>query len=238
MYTKKDLINYSFKFKFEDEREITFHIKIEPLTMNLLRDNTEYPEWTKLENFKCPHCPLNSSEFNYCPVAVNLNCVIKSFNNVSSFDKVFIDVNSDERGYYKKTDVQSGVSSLIGILMVTSGCPIMVKLKPMVRFHLPFATLEETEYKVFSMYLLAQFIKKINGKQPDWDLFELQKIYDDIKILNLNVASKIADLESKDASINAVVVLNNFADIVSFNIEEQDLTNFNLYFKDYIDSDE
>ncbi len=234
MYIKKDLITYKFAFKFEDERNITFDIRIEPLTMNLLRNSSEYPEWTKMDHFKCPHCPLNSNEYIYCPVAVNLNSVIKSFNNVSSFDKVFIEVISEERGYFKKTDVQSGVSSLIGILMVTSGCPIMGKLKPMVRFHLPFATLDETEYKVFSMYLLAQFVKRVNGLEPDWDLVKLQKIYDDIKILNINVASKIADLEAKDASINAVVVLNNFADIVSFSIEEQDLSNFNIYFKDYL----
>lgn len=238
MYFKKDLINYKFSFKFNDERTIKFDIKIEPLTMTLLRDSFEYPEWTKMEHFRCNHCPLNGDEYKYCPVAVNLHCVINSFNNVSSFDKVFIEVTSDDRGYYKQTDVQSGVSSLIGILMVTSGCPIMGKLKPMVRFHLPFATLEETEYKVFSMYLLAQFMRKTNGKNPDWELKKLQKFYDVIKILNLNVASKIADLEAKDASINAVVVLNNFADIVTFNIEEQDLSNFNLYFIDYINEDD
>jgi hypothetical protein len=237
MYIKKDVINYKFTFKFEDGRNIVFDIKIEPITMNILRRSVEYPEWTKLEHFKCPHCPLDEKVFTYCPVAINLNCVINSFHNVSSYDKVFIEVISDERGYFKNTDVQSGVSSLVGILMVTSGCPIMGKLKPLARYHLPFATLDETEFKVFSMYLLAQFVRNSNGLTPDWDLTKLQKIYDDIKTLNINVASKIADLEAKDASINAVVVLNNFADIVSFNIEEQDLTNFNIYFRDYLDDE-
>ncbi len=234
MYIRKEVICFNYKFKFEDGKEIKFDIKIEPITMNLFRDVKEYPEWAKLENFKCMHCPLDPNEYKYCPVAINLNCVIKAFNKVNSFEKVFIEITSDDRGYFKKTDVQNGVSSLIGVLMVTSGCPIMAKLKPLVRFHLPFATLEETEFKVFSMYLLAQYLRFINGKTPDWKLAKLQKFYDDIKILNQNVASKIADLELRDASINAVVVLNNFADVVTFNIEEQDLTNFNLYFADYL----
>lgn len=234
MYIKKDVISYNYKFKFDDGREINFDIKIEPITMTIFRDAKEYPDWAKLENFKCSHCPLDPNEYKFCPVAINLNCVIKSFNHVNSYEKVFIEITSDDRGYFKETDVQNGVSSLIGVLMVTSGCPIMAKLKPMVRFHLPFSTLEETEYKVFSMYLLAQYLRYINGKNPDWKLTKLQKIYDDIKILNQNVANKIADLELKDASINAVVVLNNFADIVTFTIEEKDLTNFNLYFSDFL----
>jgi hypothetical protein len=41
MYFKKDLINYKFSFKFNDERTIKFDIKIEPLTMTLLRDSFE-----------------------------------------------------------------------------------------------------------------------------------------------------------------------------------------------------
>jgi hypothetical protein len=41
------------------------------------------------------------------------------------------------------------------------------------------------------MYLLAQFMRKTNGKNPDWELKKLQKFYDDIKIPNLNVASKL-----------------------------------------------
>ncbi len=66
----------------------------------------------------------------------------------------------------------------MGIYMVTSGCPVMGKLKPMVKFHLPFASGEETSYRMVTMYLLAQFFKYKNGKEPDWDLKNLVKIYD------------------------------------------------------------
>jgi len=238
MLENDNIISFTFKFTFLDGKVTVFDIHIEPISMNLIRENKHVPpEWAKLENFKCSHCPLNPGEYNYCPIAVNLIDVINEFNNVPSYEKVKIEVLSNNRGYFKNTDIQSGVSSMLGILMVTSGCPIMGKLKPMVRFHLPFASLEETEFKVFSMYLLAQFMRKINGKQPDWEFKKLVKIYDDIKILNQNVAAQIADLESKDASINSVVVLNNFADVVTFNIEDQDLSNFEKYYKSYIEEE-
>ncbi|MFH0736392.1 MAG: hypothetical protein V1773_17745 [bacterium] len=238
MIGKDRIISFTFKFTYLDGKETVFNINIEPVTMNLLHKNDqELPEWVKLEKFKCSHCPLDTEKNVYCPVAVNLIDVIKEFNNVPSYEKVKIEVLSNERGYFKNADIQSGVSSLLGILMVTSGCPIMGKLKPMVRFHLPFATLEETEFKVFSMYLLAQFIRKVHGKEPDWELKNLAKIYDDIKILNQNVAAQIADLEARDASINSVVVLNNFADIVTFNLEDQDLSNFINYYKNYLEEE-
>jgi len=48
--------------------------------------------------------------------------------------------------------------------------PIFEKLKPMVRFHLPFASIEETKYRAISMYLLAQYFLYQQGSQPDWDL--------------------------------------------------------------------
>ncbi len=235
MFANDEILIFKYKFIFSDGKEKEFTLKLDSNTMGLIKDKEEnYPEWTKLSHFKCPHCPLNSFTNEYCPVAINLVDIISEFNNVPSYEKVRIEVSTNERGYFKNTDIQSGVSSLIGILMPTSGCPIMSKLKPLVRFHLPFASLEETEFKVFSMFLIAQFMRKTVGKEPDWELTELQEMYDNIKILNQNVASRIADLEAKDASINAVVVLNNFADFVTFSIEEKDLSNFKLYFKEYL----
>ena len=59
----------------------------------------------------------------------------------------------------------SVVFSLIGIYMVTSGCPIMDKLRPMARFHLPFASTEETIYRAISTYLLGQYFLEQKGKK-------------------------------------------------------------------------
>ena len=144
-------------------------------------------------------------------------------------------IETNQRTYSKDCNVQTGVSGLMGVIMPASGCPVLGKLKPLARFHLPFSSLEETEFRVFSMYLLAQFIRMKEGKDSDWQLKGLQKIYDDIHQVNQYIAEKIRDLENKDASINAVVILNNFADSVSMSIEEEDLWKIEPLFRDYLE---
>lgn len=231
----KDLLKYSYHFKFENGIESLFEIFLEPTTLQIIRQSKKEPaEWTKLENFECVHCPLNKDEYKYCPVAVNLQELIEFFSEKTSFEKVKVTVDTNERSYFKDTDVQSAVGSLIGIIMPASGCPILAKLRPMLRFHLPFATIEETEFRVFAMYALAQFLRHKIGKQPDWELKSLVKLYDDIQKINTNVVSKIAKLEKQDASINSVVVLNNFANFVAMDLDDEDFSRLTELFGSWI----
>lgn len=234
MENQSSEINFNYKFNFTDGSEKGFKVRINNSTLtSILPQRETLPEWTKLENFKCNHCPLDPNKNEYCPVAISLVDIIEFFSDSASFEVVDLIIETEARNYFKHTSLQTGVSGLIGILMVTSGCPVMGKLKPMVRFHLPFATLEETEFRVLSMYLLAQFLICKKGKEPDWEMQNLSKIYDDIRILNQNVCKRIADLEAKDTSINAVVVLNNFAEYVTFNLDEKMLDELEVLFKDY-----
>jgi len=229
-------LNFTYRFLFKNGEEKKFSIFIDQTNLNNIKpDGIEYPEWTLMKNFRCPHCPLPEATNLYCPVAINLVEVINFFSDALSYEQVEIMIETSARNYIKKTSLQDGVSAMIGVLMVTSGCPVMGKLKPMVRFHLPFATLEETEYRVLSMYLLAQFFLWKKGNEPDWDMNNLINIYEDIKVLNLNVCKQIADLETKDTSINSVVVLNNFADYVSFSIDQKMLDEVEILFKDYLE---
>ena len=117
--------------------------------------------------------------------------------------------------------------------MVTSGCPIMEKLKPMVRHHLPFATTEETTYRVLSMYLMAQYFSYKHGKDPDWDLKRLGEIYDDVRTLNKDFCTRISHAEFEDAGVNAVVILDNFADMGHYAIDRDKLDKIESLFKAY-----
>ena len=226
---------FEYKFLFTNGDEKIFILGLDPKSMNVIRSSNHVPsEWTRLETFKCPHCPLEISKHTHCPVAENLEDIIIFFTDMPSYEKVRLQVTSYERTYFKETSVQVGVSGILGILMPTSGCPILSKLKPLVRFHLPFASIEDTQFRVLSMYLFAQYIKMKKGKHPDWEMEELKKVYDDIQILNRNVAEQISKVESKDASINAVVVLNNFANFVSIALVEEDIDYFESLFRELI----
>jgi hypothetical protein len=230
----KEEICFNYNFKFNDGREKKFNIIVDKASLQIIRDQKQsYPEWAKLKNFMCSHCPLDESKFEYCPVALNLVEPIFSFSDCSSFEEVEIKVETPNRNYEKRTSLQSGVSAMLGILMVSSGCPYMSRLKPMLHFHLPFASLEETQVRAFSMYLLAQFIKWKKGGRPDWDMNELFNIYDAIRDLNHNVSQKIADLEFRDTNINAVVVLNNFADYVTFALDDKSMDDLEVFLKEF-----
>jgi len=231
MVKQNRVLNFKYIFSFENGLKKEFNVKINLEDLSVVLDSdTRFPDWAMYKNFRCPHCPGSRKDEEFCPVAVNLDNIIRFFSNFPSYDRVHLVIETNERTYAKETSLQDGVSSLIGILMPTSGCTVMGRLKPMVRFHLPFSTLEETQYRVMSMYLLAQYFRMKEGKKPDWEMIDLSNMYEEIKILNQNVCKRIADLEAKDTSINSVVVLNNFAEYVTFNLDDQNLDELESLF--------
>lgn len=225
----------SYKFEFPDGSANEFTMRMDKQSLNAISNsNTPRYEWSKLSNFKCPHCPLNEAEHEYCPIAINLADIIHQFREMPSYREAKVTVVTENRTYTKETSVQSGVSSMLGIVMVSSGCPIMGKLKPLLHFHLPFASLEETQVRALSLYILSQYVKWKKGVLPDWDMQGLVMMYEDIRQLNYNVTRKIANLEIMDTSINSIVILNNFADYVTFTIDERMIDELEFFLKEFM----
>ncbi len=230
------IITFNYKFNFGSGLEKEFSVKLDNKTLNLIQTKREsYPKWTELKYLKCPNCSLSDAHHAFCPVAVNLVDLVDFFQAGISYEEVDLLIDTEERGYIKHTTLQQGISSIIGIYMVTSGCPVMELLKPMVRSHLPFATVRETQYRVISMYLLAQYFLHKRGKEPDWQLRNLVKIYDDIRIVNKSFFQRLAHIKIKDATLNALVKLDMSAQHVSFSIDRNVLDEmeylFNAYFE-------
>jgi hypothetical protein len=232
---KEQLIYYNYRFKFPSGKQKIFNIFLDPTTLNVMRvQSAVKPDWAKLNSFKCPNCPLESAIHRYCPLALNLVDIVEFFKNTNSYDQVEIEVETKDRTFNKKTDVQCGLSSIMGILMAASGCPVLGKLKSMVRFHLPFATIDETEVRTISNYLLAQYVQMKKGVKPDWELEKLKKIYADIEIVNKNIAAKLSELEQHDANVNSVIILNNFASAVNIYLHDMNLSKVESFIKEFI----
>lgn len=230
------IIIFNYKFTFGDGAEKEFNIKLDNKTLDLIQTiKGPYPKWTELKYFKCLNCPLEEEKREFCPVAVSLVELINFFMSSISYEEVDVSIEVEERRYTKHTSLQKGLSSLIGIYMVTSGCPILEKFKPMVRHHLPFATGKETAYRVMSMYLFAQYFLYKRGKKPDWEFKDLVKTYNDVRIVNGCFSKRLTNTIKEDASVNALVILDSFADFVTFSIDEGALGEiellFNAYFK-------
>ena len=231
-------VSFHYKFTFPDKSVREFSLQLDEETLRLIpKETTSYPEWTQLAYRKCPNCPLTDDQHPRCPIAANLVDVVEYFKDSISHQEAEIEITTASRRYLKRTALQNGISSLIGIYMVTSGCPIMDKLRPMVKSHLPFATAEETLYRILSMYLLAQYFVYKNGQKPDWDLQQLCEIYEEVQIVNRSFCQRLSDIHVKDASLNAVVSLDSFAALTTFSLELDQLDRIKQLFHAYLGSD-
>lgn len=228
-------INFNYTFRFKDSTAKSFHIELDRKTLQIrLPAVKEHPDWTALGYYQCPNCPLKTAEHPRCPIATNMVDLTNSFSEVVSYEEVEVHLETENRQYTKMTSIQQALSSLLGIYMVTSGCPVMDKLRPLVRFHLPFATLDETVYRIISMYLTAQYLLWRRGQEPDWELKNLVGIYEEVQIVNQHFCRRLNHITAEDASINALAILDTFANYIAFTIDESMLDDLELVFGAYI----
>lgn len=215
-----DPIRYRYTFRFADGSEKRFEVNLDPATLALIPpEESAKPDWTKLSYHQCEQCPLKE-ETSHCPVAVNLAGLVESFKDTLSHEDISVMVETAQRTYSKQTSLQQGLSSIIGIYMVTSNCPVMDKLRPNARYHLPFASAEETMYRAVSMYLTAQYYRMKRGETPDWTLEHLSEIYKGVWRVNKGMTERLSHASAQDANMNAVIVLSTFGAALDNYLEE------------------
>jgi hypothetical protein len=232
---KKKEIAYRYTFVLEDGLEKEFSVKLDAGHLGLVtRVKGPFPEWAELEFQRCPNCPVDKDQVRYCPVAACLVGLVDFFKEHHSYEDADVIIETADRTYSKHATLLEGLSSLIGIYMVTSGCPVLEKLKPMVRFHLPFATDEETKYRVMSMYLLAQYFLAEGGEEPDWKMERLKEMYEDIRVVNSSFRNRLSMISMKDANINALVKLDCFAWSVLSALDRKSVDDIKKLFEAYL----
>ncbi len=205
------------------DRHANFTIRLHPETLRTLAPTPEpAPEWAALGFQQCPNCPLKVAACPNCPVALQLSEVVPQFAQVFSYERLDARVTVKERAYERRDlPAQVALSSLLGIFMVTSGCPVMAPLKPMVRFHLPFADELETMVRSTSMYLLGQYFVGQDGGAPDWTMQGLVEVYRATGTVNRAFAQRLRAAAPKDANVNALIRLDTFARALPDTIENQ-----------------
>lgn len=194
------------------------------------------PDWSLLDFCKCGHCPFSSDTVMHCPLVVRLVDVINRLGSLVSYDAMLVEVESPERSISVRTSAQRGVCSMLGLIIPTSGCPYADYFRPMARFHLPFATPEETFYRAASMYMLSQYFTCSEGETVDLAMEGLKKIYRNMEIVNLQLVERLREasrVTSKaDSSVNAVVILDLFAKSMPFVLEDK-LGDYRCLFQSY-----
>ena len=146
--------------------------------------------------------------------------IVNRFEDLISYDEIRVDVITAERIISQITTAQIGISSMLGLVIATSGCPHAAFFRPMARFHLPLASKEETIFRATSMFLLAQYFLKKAGRTADLELEGLTRIYDNMQIINMAIVERLRAATKTDSSINAIVILDNHAKSLPYAIEK------------------
>lgn len=218
----------TYEFRFEDKTTWHYTIQFDQNNYFVPKEDTPPKDWTKLDNFKCPHCPLNSADTPYCPVAKNLNQIVEDSKDTLSSVPAEILVHVPERTYVKTSGTQEGLRSLFGLIMSTSGCPYLDWLRPLARFHLPFAMLDETVFRVLSLQLLYHYFNNSSGTLADCGQ-EIKAHYQDVQKLNHTFIERIRAYCKADADKNAIAALD--ACVLMFTVEyETDFKSLKKYF--------
>jgi len=231
-----DPIKITYCFVFDDGRDKTFLIQLDRDTLNFINGEVnDAPEWANLSYNKCKNCPLSETDNKYCPVAFNLKHLTEKFSTILSHENVFVSVITEDRTYKKRTTIEEALSSLMGIIMVTSGCPVLDHLKPMARFHLPFASPAETTIRSLSMYLIAQFLltKDPGTHAVNFNLDEFEEIFSKIGEVNNDFSIRLHAAGEKDANLSALANLDCNATLISLTIEDT-LNELKQYYSAYM----
>lgn len=213
-------IDVRYVLRLSSGEEKVFDLHFDERSLDLVKEiPQDPPPWTDLAFHQCPHCPLNAEIHHYCPTALGMIDIVNGCTRLTSFENIHVDVVTSQRVVSQDTTAQKAVSALMGLVMATSGCPHMAFFKPMACFHLPLATIDETIYRAASMYLLAQFFLKKQGREADFELTGLTSIYENVETVNSAMARRLRDAMDNDATVNALTNLDIFAKTVPFTVE-------------------
>ena len=115
----------------------------------------------------------------------------------------------------------------MGLIIATSGCPRADFFRPMAWYHMPLASVEETIFRAASTYLLMQYFFKKEGKNADLELEGLRNIYQNMHTVNVAVKGRLKAATETDSSLNAVILLDLFAQALPLAIDKSlsDLRN-------------
>lgn len=210
----------TYRFTFADGQSVQFEID-RGRRFDAAASRSGAPAWTGLEFHQCSHCPLTVRDCRHCPVALDLAPVVSRFRDAISHTRVRVEVITPERTYLKDCDVQTGLRSLLGLIMATSACPVLAPLKGLAATHLPFATLEESILRTVGSYLLRQYFSHRDGKAADLELTHLRHAYDQIGVLNRCFADRMAAASEQDANMNALYSLLCVAEGMSSSLLDQ-----------------
>ncbi len=214
-------ITIRYRFCLGDGRDELFEIRLDPLTAEPLDPlPDDLPAWTRMGFAQCPNCTLTPVDEAPCPLAGRLVPLVSRLGHLTSFSELDLVVETPDRNYSMRVPAQDGIASLMGLINATSGCPKMEFFRPMARFHLPLSNLDETFYRVMSMYMLAQYLRHQRGLDADMEMAGLADHYAEVNVVNKHLVQRLRAAAKEDGTLNAAVLLDMLAMTMPMMLDE------------------
>jgi hypothetical protein len=206
-----------YRFDLPDASIKTLEFSFDPSDFRMSNPPpADPPFWTELGFNQCANCPLSESENSHCPVAVQMTSALEPLKALVSFDTVGVTVIQEERTVQAETTAQQAMSSVLGLIMATAGCPWTDHLRPMARFHLPFASEAETVYRSICMFLLAREILDEEGSQG---FGVLEELYRNLHVVNRDMSRRLGAATRTDPARNAMALLDSYTTLLPAALE-------------------
>jgi hypothetical protein len=212
-----EALRIEYRFDLPNGSRKHLELKFDAADFRLINEVTaEPPFWTELKFNQCGNCPLNSKQSPQCPAALQMVPAVDALKELVSFDTVGVTVIQAERTIHTETSAQQAMSSVLGLIMATAGCPWTDHLRPMARFHLPFASEAETVYRSVCMFLLARHLAGEDGATdtPAAGFAGLQKLYDNIHVVNRDMSRRLGAATRTDPARNAMALLDSYTTLL------------------------
>ena len=206
-----------YRFDLPDGSTKTVEFEFDPVDFRMLKASpAEPPFWTELGFSRCSNCPLDAATVTHCPAALRMVSAVDSLKALVSFDAVGVTVVQAERTVHAQTTAQQAMSSVLGLIMATAGCPWTDHLRPMARFHLPFASEVETVYRSVGMFLLARLLVGANEPQ---DFTALEELYRNLHVVNRDMSRRLGAATRTDPAQNAMALLDAYTTLLPAALE-------------------
>lgn len=206
-----------YRFDLSDGSQKLFDFWFDAIDFRLTNPApAEPPFWTALGFNQCANCPLNARDTPHCPPALQMADAVERLAGLVSYDTVAVTVVQPGRTVSAEISAQQALSSVMGLIMATAGCPWTDLLRPMARFHLPFADEQETVYRIVTMYLLA---RELHGSTPAAGFERLSVLYENLHLVNHAMARRLGAATRTDPARNAMALLDSYTTLLPAAIE-------------------
>jgi hypothetical protein len=212
-----------YRFDLPDGSQKTLDFLFDALSFRLSNPAPANPPfWTELRFNQCANCPLSPAQHGHCPAALQMASSLEALKALVSFDTVGVAVVQSERTVYVETTAQQAMSSVLGLIMATAGCPWTDHLRPMARFHLPFASEVETLYRSISMFLLSREMTRAAPgpaaaprERPEQGAFTaLEELYGNLHVVNRGMSRRLGAATNTDPARNAIALLDSYTTLL------------------------